>query len=147
MYPPRPPLWFLAALAAMAALDALFPAPRVDGPAATAVGVGLILLGLGLIGRCALIFRRRRANIDTFREPTALIEEGPFRATRNPIYLGFVIALLGAAALFGSLAALAPVAAFWALANWWWIPFEERNMAARFGADYDAYRARVRRWI
>jgi protein-S-isoprenylcysteine O-methyltransferase Ste14 len=63
------------------------------------------------------------------------------------MYLGFLVALIGVAAAVGSLAAVVAPVGFWAAAQFWYIPFEERRMAARFGADYDRYRARVGRWV
>jgi protein-S-isoprenylcysteine O-methyltransferase Ste14 len=94
------------------------------------------------------MFRRAGTEI----EPTspvnrALVTDGPYRFTRNPMYLGLVIITLGIAVWIGAWPMLiAPMAVF-ATANWIHIPFEEAKMRRQFGATYDDYVARVRRWV
>ena len=79
--------------------------------------------------------------------PDRLIESGPYRFTRNPMYLGLVLVTLGIALCAGVWPMfLAPVATF-ATANWAHIPFEEAKMRRQFGADFEAYTSKVRRWI
>jgi protein-S-isoprenylcysteine O-methyltransferase Ste14 len=72
---------------------------------------------------------------------------GPYRHVRNPMISGVFAVLLGEAALLGSLPLLAWAAAF-AAANTIWMPLvEEPGLVRRFGADYEAYRANVPRWV
>ena len=72
---------------------------------------------------------------------------GPYRFTRNPMYLGLVVLAVGIAVWVGTWPlVIAPLAVF-ATANWVHIPFEEAKMRRQFGADYDGYVARVRRWM
>lgn len=85
-------------------------------------------------------------NLNTFGEPGSLRTEGLFRRTRNPMYLGMLIALLGLAATLGSASALAGPLVFFVLAQGYYVPVEERAMALKFGAAYDDYRRRVPRW-
>jgi len=76
-----------------------------------------------------------------------LVTSGPYRFTRNPMYLGLVLVALGIAAWVGAWPmVLAPVAIF-ATANWVHIPFEEAKMRRQFGPEFDDYAGRVRRWI
>ena len=95
------------------------------------------------------LFRAWRTRRST-RLPTtnrALVVRGPFRLTRNPMYLGLVIAAVGMAILVGVWPMLAaPVAVFFT-ANFVHIPFEEAKMRRQFGGDFDAYAGRVRRWV
>jgi protein-S-isoprenylcysteine O-methyltransferase Ste14 len=76
-----------------------------------------------------------------------ILDRGPFRVSRNPLYLGLIALDVGLALLWPSFWALAltpvGVAALW----WGAILPEERYLSAKFGAEYDAYRARVRRWL
>lgn len=110
-------------------------------------GLAPVGLGLALTVPSALHFERIGTNIMTFNDPGLLVTSGHFRFTRNPMYLGFLLVLIGAALLVGSLSVwLAPVV-FWIAAQFWYIPFEEQRMEATFGSTYDAYRGRVRRWI
>jgi protein-S-isoprenylcysteine O-methyltransferase Ste14 len=75
------------------------------------------------------------------------IDHGIYRFTRNPMYLGLVILTLGIAVWVGAWPMfIAPIAVF-ATANWVHIPFEEDKMHRQFGATYDGYVRRVRRWV
>jgi len=78
--------------------------------------------------------------------PDRILEHGPYRFTRNPMYLGHVIFLIGLAITFWSWFALILLAA---RAVWFHcrVLHDEKRLHTAFGADYDAYRARVRRWI
>jgi len=76
-----------------------------------------------------------------------LVTSGPYRFTRNPMYLGLVIVTLGIAVWVGAWPMfIAPIAIF-ATINWVHIPFEEAKMHRQFGATYDGYVGRVRRWV
>lgn len=92
-------------------------------------------------------FQRMGTNVKTFNEPGKLITDGWFRFTRNPMYLGFLLILLGAWLLFGTATPVVGPLAFGIIANFWYVPFEERAMQAKFGAAYLAYQQRVRRWL
>lgn len=63
------------------------------------------------------------------------------------MYLGFLTMLAGTTAAVGTISAWVGPALFFAASAWWYIPFEERRMAAVFGRDYDVYRSTVRRWV
>ena len=76
-----------------------------------------------------------------------LVVGGPFRFTRNPMYLGLTLVTLGIAAYFGTAPFFAVPALLFLLVNFLFIPFEEAKMQRQFHASYAAYRARVRRWI
>jgi protein-S-isoprenylcysteine O-methyltransferase Ste14 len=76
-----------------------------------------------------------------------LVVDGPYRYTRNPMYLGLVLVTLGIAIWVGAWPMfLVPIATF-ATANWAHIPFEEAKMRRQFAAAYDEYVGRVRRWL
>ena len=94
------------------------------------------------------LFRREGTEIDP-TSPTnrKLVTSGPYQFTRNPMYLGLVILTLGVALWVGAWPMfIAPVAIF-ATANWVHIPFEEAKMRRQFGATYEDYVERVRRWV
>lgn len=77
----------------------------------------------------------------------SLVTGGVFALTRNPMYLGMSFICLAAALWFGRWPMLAAPLAFFAVANWVFIPFEEAKMRRQFGEAFDAYTKRVRRWI
>ena len=142
-----PPLLTLILLIAQVLLSVLMPVPGMFGPGASEIGYLLIVAGILLIFWGAGHFRKVRTNINTFRDPDVLVTGGPFRFTRNPMYLGFFLILFGAAIVYDAATALLPVAAFFAAANWWYIPYEERAAENALGEAYAEYRSRVRRWL
>ena len=143
-----PPLWAIVLLTAfyfLSEVPALQALPEWRHRQA-----GIVLIMLGLIMPLSAIAHFLAAGtqvLPTSEVNNRLIVRGLYRFTRNPMYLGLVIASFGAALWFGRpLMFLAPVLLF-AIANWIFIPFEEAKMARQFGDEFDAYKARVRRWI
>jgi protein-S-isoprenylcysteine O-methyltransferase Ste14 len=111
------------------------------------VAVVLIVLGLALEMWAAGVFRRRGTAVEPWKASTALVSEGPYGFTRNPIYLGFAVTYVGLALALNSWLALSLLIPCLILIDRGVIAREERYLSAKFGADYDAYRARVRRWL
>lgn len=143
-----PPVLVLILALAMAAAARLLPRPALlPEPWNAVLGWLVIALGLGLMVAAAWLFRQRRTNIHPFGKPDVLITEGVFRLSRNPIYLGLTLVLAGIALLLNALAALPLVIVFFVVADRWYIPVEERLAESAFGAEFDAYRRRVRRWL
>lgn len=105
------------------------------------------VLGVGLLAAGSGLFRRLGTNIRTFDEPGVLVTDGPFRFSRNPMYLGFSLVLVGLALGTGHATPLVIPMAFFLVASLWYVPFEERAMQAKFGSAYDQYRRTTRRWI
>lgn len=119
-----------------------FPIPPVLAFPVAAVGVSLDAIAL-------LHFFRRRTTVNPLKpaSATALVTGGIYRFSRNPMYLGLATLLLAWAVYLGNLAALAGVALFVLYMNRFQIAPEERALEERFGAEYIAYRTRVRRWV
>ncbi|TQL69754.1 phospholipid methyltransferase [Nocardioides albertanoniae] len=125
-------------------------AERRRPSAVRAVAAGAVAAGSAYVAASAVqAFRREHTTVNPV-EPeraTALVVEGPFRYTRNPMYVGMA-GLLGAhAVLRGGLLPFVPVVGFVAVIDRLQIPAEERAMSARFGADYEGYRGSVPRWV
>ena len=95
-----------------------------------------------------IVFRREDTEVNPISPSNRkLVTDGPYRFTRNPMYLGLVIVTLGIAVWVGAWPMfLAPIAIF-ATTNWVHIPYEEAKMRRQFGATYDGYVGRVRRWV
>lgn len=107
------------------------------------------MVSVALLGASVLDFRRNRTTVNplTPEEVSALVTTGPNQLSRNPMYVGMA-GLLAAHALFrGRWAALLPVAAFVAAIDRAQIPGEEAALRERFPDSYDAYAARVPRWL
>jgi protein-S-isoprenylcysteine O-methyltransferase Ste14 len=141
----HPPVLVAGALGAALLLGWLAPVRLSGGwPGLGALLVGAAL-GLGLWAVLAL--REARTGIPTWEAATALVTTGPYAWSRNPIYLAMALLMAGLALASGSLwMALAAAGAVAGLDRGV-IAREEPYLAARFGADYAAYRARVRRWL
>lgn len=142
-----PPRLVLALLVAMGALHMLLPGPRLVAFPYTLIGAAVAALGIVLTLSGARLFARVRTNIRTFNEPGVLVTDGLFRWSRNPMYLGFALLLLGTAILLGTTTPLFAPVLFAFIADRWYIAFEERAMQQRFGADYAAYMSTTRRWL
>jgi protein-S-isoprenylcysteine O-methyltransferase Ste14 len=125
----------------------LFPVMTVIPRPYTYFGVIPMLLGLGLNVWAAREFRKARTGFQLRGGGADLVTSGPFRFSRNPMYLGMLLWLLGLAVLLGSLIAFVFPALLFLLANFYAVPLEERAMAETFGERYAAYRRRVRRWL
>jgi protein-S-isoprenylcysteine O-methyltransferase Ste14 len=122
--------------------DFLLPGrPWVAGGIALA---GALLAVLGVVS-----FQRAKTTVNPMSpgSSSALVTSGVYRMTRNPMYLGFLLILLGWAAWLSNAMALVPVPGFALYLDCFQIRPEERALASRFGQEFNAYKARVRRWI
>jgi protein-S-isoprenylcysteine O-methyltransferase Ste14 len=133
--------------ALMWALPPFARLPLAD-PWRIALGALLVLAGALVCVAGVLAFRRARTTVDPMHPAAAssLVVRGIYHRTRNPMYLGFALALLGWAVVLAKLSALLVLPLFVLYLNRWQIRPEEAALQARFGADFEAYAARVRRW-
>lgn len=142
-----PPILFLICILLMLALTLLMPEYRFIKSPINYLGVAPIIIGIAISIRTSRLFDKLNTEIHTFKRPKHLVETDLFRFSRNPIYLGFTIALLGVCCLSANLVALSGVLIFFLISNFWYIPYEEKNMEKEFGDQYKSYKSRIRRWI
>ncbi|RYF18986.1 MAG: isoprenylcysteine carboxylmethyltransferase family protein [Comamonadaceae bacterium] len=145
-----PPLALVVVAAALMALLAwLFPRPALVFPAPYALGGALVGLGAVIAIAGVLAFRRAHTTFNPMKpgSSSSVVSTGVYRLTRNPMYLGFLLALAGWGAMLGNLLGLLPLAAFVAWMNRFQIAPEERALREKFGADFEDYMHRVRRWV
>ncbi len=142
-----PPAYFLASLLAMLALHRYVPIARIVEPPLTWLGLVPLVLGVAAAIAGARSFGRAGTTVRPFREASALVTDGIFRVSRNPMYLGMVSALLGVAILLGTLGAFLPVPLFFFVLQHWFVRPEEKMLERLFGEHYLDYRRRVRRWM
>lgn len=146
-----PPGVLLLAVLLALGLDRLWPlAPGLEVPAPVRYGLGGgIVAGAFLcLGLCSVVlFRRSGQSANPWKPTTRIVERGPFRLTRNPMYLQLVLICVGLSILLASwwLLLLTPAVA-WTLQRFAIRP-EEAYLERKFGDAYRAYRRRVRRWI
>lgn len=144
-----PPLIYLGFLLAGFGLSALLPDPGLGlpGDIRRYLAFGLIAGGIVIDGAAAGQFRRAGTRPEPWKPTTALAAEGLYRFSRNPMYVGFALIHAGLAVAVDSVFALALLIPCLIVVDLFVIRREERYLAARFGADYEAYRAKVRRWL
>jgi protein-S-isoprenylcysteine O-methyltransferase Ste14 len=140
-----PPTWLLLCIAGLW-LQARFLPLVAPLPATRHLGAMFILAGLVIIGLAALQFRRHATTIMPREVPAAMIDQGLYAYSRNPIYLADALILAGVA-LRWDLAGLLLLPVFVWIITQRFILGEEAGLRAQFGAAYDAYAARVKRWI
>jgi len=109
--------------------------------------VSLIVAGFAFGGAAAWRMVRAKTSVDPYEATTAIVTTGPFRVTRNPLYVSLTLVYVGFALLCRSLSALALLPIVIAVMTYGVIRREERYLATKFGEEYLDYCARVRRWI
>jgi protein-S-isoprenylcysteine O-methyltransferase Ste14 len=145
-----PPLIVVAISALlMWAIARATPTLTLHYPGRVLVAATLFVLGIAIVLMGVLAFRRSRTTVDP-RFPgkaSHVVKSGSYRFTRNPMYLGMLIVLIAWMALLANVAAVVIPAVFALYITRWQIMPEERALAEKFGAEYEAYRRSVRRWL
>ncbi|MFL2753362.1 MAG: methyltransferase family protein [Gammaproteobacteria bacterium] len=139
-----PPIILLASLITQFIIFFSFP---IRADLTSLLGLILIFVGLSM---AAISFRLMSKIKTTFIPdgvPEKLVSTGPFKFSRNPIYLGMFLVLFGTAFLMGSVSALLVSLIFVLIINFTWISHEEKKMSEIFGEDWIDYCSKVRRWL
>ena len=143
----RPPFVYLIAIAVGLFVHWLWPV-RLPAPAiAVPIGMALVLAALALFAAAVRALRKADTPVPGNLPTRAIVRSGPFRFSRNPIYLAFTLFQAGLAFWIGSLGLLVMVLPPLALMALVVVPREERYLEARFPAQYPSYRREVRRWL
>lgn len=144
-----PPAVTLAIGVLMWLLARWLPALQFALPLRGVLASVLAIAGFALLGACALQFRRAGTTVNPMKpqKASALVQGGFYRFSRNPIYLADALILVGWGLWLSNFASLAAIALFVVYLNRFQIEPEERALHKAFGAEFDAYRRRVRRWV
>jgi protein-S-isoprenylcysteine O-methyltransferase Ste14 len=142
-----PPLYFFAACALMIALHFAAPIARIVPWPFSLAGIAPIVAGIALAVVAERRFKRAGTAVLPFAPSTALVEDGPFRFTRNPMYVGILLVLAGLFVLLGTLSPLLVIPPFFWLIRARFVVPEEAHMERHFGERYLDYKRRVRRWL
>jgi protein-S-isoprenylcysteine O-methyltransferase Ste14 len=144
----RPPIaWALAVLAGLA-LQWIVAMPFM--PAAVPagwIGGAVFVAALAVFAWAIVTITRAGSNVPTNMPTTAIVETGPYRFTRNPIYLGMCLGLVGLAIAFNNLWLLGMLVPFVLVIRYGVVAREEAYLERKFGDAYRDYRTRVRRWL
>ena len=144
-----PPLLFLGMLGVAALVERFVRRVPTGLPrtARLAIAPVLLVVAIALLAGALVRFRAARTNPEPWKPSTTVVAEGVYRFTRNPMYLGMTLIYVALAVALDSGVALLLVPLLLALVHYGVIAREERYLEAKFGDDYRAYRARVRRWL
>jgi protein-S-isoprenylcysteine O-methyltransferase Ste14 len=142
-----PPSVFNAFLVLAVILHFVLPIKMVVHGPYKFLGLLLLFIGSGLNVWSTSHLSGEDTTSDFHVAPTALVVDGPFRISRNPIYLSGMLLTLGLAVLLGSLITFVFPVVMWLVLNQFHIPAEEKMLAQTFGEEYLEYKRQVRRWI
>ncbi len=131
----------------MYGLNRYFPIRAMLSNPYNYLGIIPFLLGAIMTTQTARLIKKRDTHISPYGKPRKLLVEGWFKISRNPIYLGFILSLIGIWLYLGSWSPILGVLLFMTIIHFRFIPMEERNMETAFGADYLDYQSKVRKWI
>lgn len=140
-----PPVVVVVALVAAWALNALWHVQL--GPPAPPLGVAVAMFALGWIGWALIVMVKAGNDPRPDKPDAALVERGPFRLSRNPIYSGFLLFVTAMALYWGTLWGWLAVGAVFLWLDFAVVRREEAYLLGKFGEPYRAYMARVRRWM
>ena len=142
-----PPIYLLLALVVMTGLHLVVPVHRYWSFPLALMGAVPLVLGILLNMTADRQFKRHETTVKPFQQSSALVTAFPFSISRNPMYLGLSLLLLGVALLLGTAAALIPVVIFPYVMDRIFIRMEEKMLAETFGREWEEYQSRVRKWI
>jgi protein-S-isoprenylcysteine O-methyltransferase Ste14 len=145
--PVPPPVIFLAAFLIGLAIDRALPLRIVPAAAGAVLGAVLAAASLALAAWAFATFRRAGTTLHVWHPASTLVTAGPYRFTRNPIYLSLTLLYLGLGLWLDRVWTLALLPVAVVALTYGVVRREEAHLARRFGGAYRAYRARVRRWL
>ncbi len=142
-----PTTWLLLALAAVAAFHLGLPLARIVPRPWNLAGLLPLLGGVALNLIADRDFRRAATTVKPFEKSKVLLTQGIFRFSRNPMYLGFILLLVGTAWLLGSASPWLVIPPFFLILATRYVCREEEMLAAAFGLHWQAYKRGTRRWL
>jgi protein-S-isoprenylcysteine O-methyltransferase Ste14 len=139
----------LIAAGLMWVISAVAPSLRFSFPGRPLLALILVIAGVLVNASGITLFRRAQTTVNPMKPDSAssLVVDGIYRVTRNPMYLGFLLLLLGWAVFLSNMASLPVIPVFVAYMTCFQIVPEERALEAVFKQEYSAYKSNVRRWI
>lgn len=147
MKKPLPPIYFFGAIVLAVILHFLLPLHQLLAFPWRLLGLVPPVVGIVLMSLAHRELKQHDTTVMPFEEPNALVTGGVFGLTRNPMYLGIMLILLGIVMLLGSATPFAVVPIAGVLFDRLFISPEERMLERTFGDQFREYRKRVRRWI
>ena len=143
----RPPLVYLGSILLGVVLHIAWPVPLLQHRVTTPIGMGVVVAAIALFVAAVRTFRAAGTPVPGNRPTTTIVRTGPYRFSRNPIYLAFSAFQLGIGLWVGSMWLAVTLLPALALMSFVVIPREEGYLAAHFPSEYLPYKASVRRWL
>lgn len=142
-----PPTHFFIYLIISILLHYAFPIAQIINSPANWLGFIFFAIG-GLLNIWAdQLMKKNKTTVKPLEKPSTLIQTGPFKISRNPMYLGIALLLVGAGFILGSVTSFVGVILFVAAMEMVFIPKEEKILLEQFGEEYMAYKKKVGRWV
>lgn len=141
-----PPTLVFISLFAITGFYFLLPAYNLIAFPLNLLGIAVCIAGFMIMGRINELFSKNKTTL-AIKHSSTFVRDGLFAKTRNPMYIGMFLLLLGAAFCFRNVIALMVPFIFILIMNYVFVPREEKLMAEVFGAEYLEYKKTVRRWI
>lgn len=138
---------FLGFLALIILINFLFWEKRMIPFPYNQLGWVLIVFGIVFNLWTDNLFKKYKTTVKPYLRPSFFISNGPFRVSRNPMYLGMLKILIGTVILFKSVALLVIPVMYLFMMNFFYIKKEEQSLLQEFGDEYIKYKKRVRSWI
>ena len=142
-----PPTWMLISIVAMLVLNFLLPIIWIVPPLWNLIGLVFLVSGVMLNLIADNSFKRAETSVKPYQESSNLVTEGVYQISRNPMYLGMMLILIGVAVILRSLTPFLVIIPFAVLIDQTYIRVEERMLSEMFGAKWQAYKAKTRRWL
>ncbi len=142
-----PPMWLAIGIIVQFVCNEYFPVLRFTTVAGQAVGGIILVVGLALLVMAGGLFKKADTEMIPFREVRALVTTGVYRYTRNPMYLGMALVLLGCAVTVGAATAFIVIPVFMVIIQYRFIVHEEQLLREIFPEEFPAYCRQVRRWL
>ena len=142
-----PPFWLMGAIVLVWLQVWLWPGATQSSVMLTLVGGVLLWGALAVMAWTIWTFRKHKTTVVPHQRPARIITDGPFALSRNPIYLADVVLLAGVVIRYGAWPALVLIPLLAAILSRRFIAPEEARMKESFGAEFDEYAAKTRRWL
>ena len=144
---PLPPTYFVIYLVLAIGLHFAVPWTKLSRGFCNYLGIPLVGVGIWLNLWADRLFKKEKITVKPFEQSTYLIEEGPFAFSRNPMYLGMLVIIVGAVIILGNPLSLIAAVSFFMTMEFGFIGGEEKVLEETFGPRFVDYKKRVRRWL
>jgi len=143
----QPPCYFFLGLSISIILDFVLPVYAIPIPYNYYSGIIIFVIGAVITIWTDQLFKKYKTTVKPGQESKKLVIKGPYKYSRNPMYLGMLMILLGVSCLLGSAISFFSPLVFYVIINFKFIPLEEKMLAKKFTEQFTEYKKHTRRWL